>query len=191
MSPSVIPPAARVASGWKAQTRQGERFVLPDARLQAAVDANRSFVLMSEARRVVAAVEPSWAQVRDRLDRASATFTWDGDHLANAAAFVAAVRALLVHDERHGIALCSVVPEEWRGQAIEAHDVVTAFGTMSFAVRWHGARPALLWELVGGDGAVPVRITAPGLDDTWSTTDASGEALLATGAARTTTGSFG
>jgi hypothetical protein len=189
MSPSVIAPAARVASGWKAQTRDGERFVLPDARLHAAVNANRGFLLMSEARVRVADAEPSWARIRDRLDRASATFTWDGDHLANAAAFVASVRALLVHDERHGIALCSVVPEEWRGQAIEAHDVVTTSGTMSFAVRWHGARPALLWELVGG--AAPVRITAPGLDAAWSTTDASGEALLGAVAPRTTTGSFG
>ena len=56
------------------------------------------------------------------------------------------------------------------------HDAPTrAFGRVSFAVRWHGDRPALLWECeqVGG------RLRAPGLDPEWSTTDRQGEALLA------------
>jgi hypothetical protein len=50
---------------------------------------------------------------------------------------------------------------------------------LSYAVRWHGERPALLWELVGRHGAAtPVRLTAPGLDRSWSTTAPKGEALL-------------
>lgn len=40
----------------------------------------------------------------------------------------------------------------------------------SFAVRWHGARPAVLWETVGD----PCRLRGPG---GWSTADATGEAL--------------
>jgi hypothetical protein len=45
---------------------------------------------------------------------------------------------------------------------------------VSFAVRWHGDRPALLWEceLAG------IRLRAPSLDPNWSTTDRRGEALL-------------
>jgi hypothetical protein len=47
-------------------------------------------------------------------------------------------------------------------------------------VRWHGDRPALLWDLERRAAAptAPVRITAPGLDPAWSTTDAKGETLL-------------
>ena len=41
------------------------------------------------------------------------------------------------------------------------------------AVRWHGARPALLWE-----ASAPMRLTCTGLDPTWSSTEPRGEALL-------------
>ena len=77
-----------------------------------------------------------------------------------------------------GLALCSLLPDEWLGQGFEVHDAPTHFGTMSYAVRWHGARPALLWELVAHDDIDGVQLTAPGLDPDWSTTERSGEALL-------------
>ena len=60
-----------------------------------------------------------------------------------------------------------------------AADAPTAHGRLSSAVRWHGTRPALLWELEPHEGTDPVTITVPGLDPTWSTTDPRGEALLA------------
>jgi hypothetical protein len=85
------------------------------------------------------------------------------------------VRRLLVCDEPGGLVLCPVLPEGWRGQALEVHDLPTASGTLSFAVRWHGSRPALLWE-VEGEG--PVHLRAPGLDPAWSSTERRGEALL-------------
>ena len=66
------------------------------------------------------------------------------------------------------------LPTEWRGQGVEVHDAPTRAGRVSYAVRWHGARPALLWECER-----PVRLTAPGLDPAWSTREARGEALLA------------
>jgi len=47
---------------------------------------------------------------------------------------------------------------------------------MSFAVRWHGPRPAVLWEITGAAGLL---ITGGAADPSWHTTDASGEALLA------------
>jgi hypothetical protein len=58
------------------------------------------------------------------------------------------------------------------------HDAPTAFGTISYAVRWHGDRVALLWEVQPHPGQGPVRLISPGLDPTWSTTDLRGEALL-------------
>jgi hypothetical protein len=118
----------------------------------------------------------------------------DGHHGWAAADFLAMVRYLLVREcapspttcaaavsasSRPGLALCSMLPASWLGQGLEVHDAPTAHGRLSYAVRWHGERPALLWELQGWDGAGPVRMTAPGLDPAWSTDEPAGEALLA------------
>ncbi|MEQ8840065.1 MAG: hypothetical protein RIB98_03720 [Acidimicrobiales bacterium] len=70
-----------------------------------------------------------------------------------------------------------MVPESWMGQSIDVRSCGTANGRVSFSVRWHGARPALLWERLGGSDAVELRCS--GLDPTWSTLERSGEALLA------------
>src|SRR3546814_158349 len=100
------------------------------------------------------------------------------DPVANAQ-LVLLVRELLVRDHSSGIDLSPVVPDAWIGQGWELHDAPTLHGRLSFAVRWHGERPALLWDLDrdGADG--PVRLTVPGLDPSWSSAAASGEALLA------------
>lgn len=102
-----------------------------------------------------------------------------GHDLAASAAVVLAVRALLVGDRGDRLDLLPVLPPTWFGGGIELHDAPTAHGRLSYAVRWHGARPALLWELVGHDGAGPVELRAPALDPAWSSTEARGEALLA------------
>jgi hypothetical protein len=47
---------------------------------------------------------------------------------------------------------------------------------LSFAVRWHGARPALLWEISGAPGIV---IAGGATNEEWHSTDMSGETLLA------------
>jgi hypothetical protein len=135
----------------------------------------------------------------DRLDwllgAATPTYTWpeaihpqlgtgcmgDGHHGWAAADFLSFVRELLVRetDDGGGLALCSMLPDAWVGQGIEVHDAPTTLGRLSFAVRWHGERPALLWELEPhADVTAPVRITAPGLDPSWSSTDRRGETLL-------------
>jgi hypothetical protein len=92
-----------------------------------------------------------------------------------AAELLRVVRRLLVSEEDDGLVLCPLAPDGWQGRGLEAHGLPTPWGTLSFAVRWHGPRPALLWELEG-DG--PVRLRAPGLDDGWSTDERRGEALL-------------
>lgn len=69
------------------------------------------------------------------------------------------------------------VPESWFGQSVDVRGMSTGLGTLSFSLRWHGARPAVLWERTGGpDDAI---LTCPGLDPAWSTSDRAGEALLA------------
>ena len=65
-------------------------------------------------------------------------------------------------------------PREWIGQPIDVRDAPTRRGPVSCSVRWHGERPALLWE-----GPADTTFTAPGLDPAWSSREARGEALLA------------
>jgi hypothetical protein len=89
------------------------------------------------------------------------------------------VRDLLVHESAGGLTLLGLLPAGWLGQGIEVHRAPTRTGELSYAVRWHGHRPALLWELRPRPGSPAVRITAPGLDPGWSTGAPAGEALLA------------
>jgi len=66
---------------------------------------------------------------------------------------------------------------EWQGRDLEVDGLHTALGVLSFAVRWHGPRPALLWERIGG--AEEALLSAVSLDAQWSASARSGEALLA------------
>jgi hypothetical protein len=117
------------------------------------------------------------ARVNEMLDAASPTWTWP-DRLSTAT-FCSLVRDLLVRDVPGGLSLCNELPPSWLGQSMEVHDAPTHAGRLSFAVRWHGQRPALLWELERReDEGETVRLTAPGLDERLSTTDRKGDALL-------------
>ncbi|MCU1377719.1 MAG: hypothetical protein JWN29_702 [Acidimicrobiales bacterium] len=119
------------------------------------------------------------AELTTLLDTASPTRTWPGADLGPAARLLTLARDLLARETGEGLVLLSIVPDAWLGLGVEIHDAPTAFGRLSFAVRWHGDRPALLWELDLHPGVDAVRITAPGLDPGWSTTDRRGDALLA------------
>ncbi len=83
------------------------------------------------------------------------------------------VRRLVV-PTADGADIVPFLPAVWLGQDIAAHAVPVAGGTLSFAVRWHGMRPALLWETTA-----PMTLRSTGLDPWWSTTADRGEALLA------------
>ncbi len=88
---------------------------------------------------------------------------------------------LLVSEGPDGPVLLPRWAPTWFGQSCEAHRVRTRWGQVSFAVRWHGARPAVLWEVEPGPGvdpdAAPV-LRAPGLDAAWQMQAWEGEALL-------------
>ncbi len=124
--------------------------------------------------------EALWALLR----RASATWTWSdperwvGDDGLVPVRLLDAVARLLVADRPAGPAVLPWLPPSWWGRGWEVHDAPTRWGALSYAVRWHGDRPALLWELAGEAEDDPV-VTAPGLDPTWSSRDRRGEALLA------------
>lgn len=98
------------------------------------------------------------------------------DHLV-AAELVALWRDLgAVEGSDGSIAMLPAVRSRWLGHALEAHDIPVGSGSVGFAIRWHGERPALLWESHGIEG---VTLTCPGLDPGWSTREAKGDALLA------------
>ena len=102
-----------------------------------------------------------WAEVRARV-------------ADTAPALLAALRTVVVRETDDTVELLGDWPSEWIGSSIDVRDAPTRRGPVSYSVRWHGDRPALLWEVPDG-----VRITTPGLDPDWSTSDSRGEALLA------------
>ncbi len=129
----------------------------------------------------------------------AAAGSWGDDDAEAAARFVIAARSLLIDDETREtdhassdrdrptrsseIVLLPGFAPSWRGGNAEVHRSPTVHGLLSFALRWHGPRPALLWELAprsaGPEPAESVRLRCPALDPAWSTTEPSGETLLA------------
>jgi hypothetical protein len=93
------------------------------------------------------------------------------DPAAAAGRWLAARRSEIVADDGARIALfpIGVAP----GRNVAVHDVPLERGRVSAAIRWHGDRPALLWDATGD-----VTITVPSLDRAFSTDSSSGEALL-------------
>jgi hypothetical protein len=77
--------------------------------------------------------------------------------------------------------LCTVlphgIPQTWWGSQLECHGLVAdPRHRISYAIRWHGERPALLWEMSGEPGIV---IAGGITNEHWHTTDMTGETLLA------------
>jgi hypothetical protein len=128
---------------------------------------------------LIAGGDPMAARdVAQLLDQATVCDT-ESD-LSDPADVVATVRHMLVTQGRTGARDLLLLPspaEEWDEENVAAHDVPTRFGRLSFAVRWHGTRPAVLWELARRDED-PVTLRAPRLDPGWSTSQPTGEALL-------------
>jgi hypothetical protein len=74
------------------------------------------------------------------------------------------------------------IPAAWRGIDLEAHGLPAGpASTLSFALRWHGANAAVLWEV---DGPA-VELSAPAVDPAWRTSRPCGEALLRLSGGRT------
>lgn len=173
----------------------------PQDRGVASVDGVRStFDLARGVRRSVRSRLPAahqglrdlWVE-RTHSGRADAV---DGDgHPVGASGFdsaelaerVLALVDALVLDGPRGPDLLPSFPEAWRGAQVEVSGVRTAWGTVGAALRWHGDRPALLWEVEPAPGLDPATsaplVRCPGLDPSWEAAGWSGEALLAPPAA--------
>jgi hypothetical protein len=195
VDPRSVPDADDVARGWARLLDRALRVELPSDALMARVRAARAEVLLAGQGRtpgaaVFAALE-DWGfdaetavvwrrlSVRERqaVRTRAAPATWDAaEVIGDDGEFLVAVRRLLVNDTPDSsVELLTELPEAWRGEPLAVHDAPIAGGLISYAVRWHGPRAALLWETTAPD----VTLRAPGLDPEWSTTEARGEALFA------------
>ncbi len=84
------------------------------------------------------------------------------------------MRAALVRERGAVVELLAGFRREWLGANLAVHEAPLRRGRVSFALRWHGARPALLWDAPPGSV-----LRAPGVDPAWTSTTAVGETLLA------------
>lgn len=93
---------------------------------------------------------------------------------------IVAVRVLsaLIDDSCHKrVDLLPEVLPEWLGRPVDVRGFGTLWGRISFSVRWHGRRAALLWERIGSYDDVELRCA--GIDPSWSSVERQGETLLA------------
>jgi hypothetical protein len=188
-----LPDADSVARGWDLQLERGLQAALPPP-IGEVVDAARADLLLAPPTpEVVAALEDwgfdaeaadgwahlGWAGRRRARKRIAIAQPWPAlvavDARAEPARFLTNLRAVLVRERSGVVELVPGFPADWLGQSITVDAVPVHSGAISFALRWHGPRPALLWEAPAG-----VELRVPALDPAWSSTESGGEALLAT-----------
>jgi hypothetical protein len=79
----------------------------------------------------------------------------------------------LVRSTPGGVELFPAFPRAWVGEGAEIYEANEGGSSVSAGVRWHGGRPALLWE-----STPPVTLRC-GLDPSWSSREPRGDVLLA------------
>ena len=91
---------------------------------------------------------------------------------------IAWIESQLVAQRRDGvIEICPCgIDKSWLGVNFECHKLLASpEHLISYAVRWHGEKPALLWDI---DGPVGTKVAASAIDRTFSSTEMRGETLL-------------
>jgi hypothetical protein len=177
-----LPDPAAVEDGWRRQLDRGLRVELP-APLQEEVDARRADLLLAPpSARALAALEDwgfdteavaMWQRLGFRARRAARRRRSPAD-ATGPAAWLLDLRGGLARERKRDVELLPGFRTEWLGQSLAVHDLPLRAGRLSFAVRWHGARPALLWDAPAG-----VTLRAPALDPDWTAPGGAGETLLA------------
>lgn len=118
------------------------------------------------------------ADVRADLVTASSTHTFpEGHHTGTTAHVLRAIRHLMVDESGTTVDLLASLPLAWRGRPIDAHNLHIAAGVLSYGLRWHGPRPALLWELDRRSEA-RFELQVPSISKTWTSIEDVGEDLL-------------
>ncbi|MCU1459668.1 MAG: hypothetical protein JWL73_3760 [Actinomycetia bacterium] len=195
LDPADLVSADDVRNGWTAQLDRGLRVRLPDqvvsrdatharvqAMLRATVDPDAADAAALEDWGLDPEAVSAWERLsmRDRSRasrRAAIADPLDALAAVDGSELLLTLRDVLVHEEPDGsVDLLRALPPAWLGGAIEVHDAPLRDGArIGFAVRWHGARPAILWALTGGP---PRPLRSSGLDPAWSSAELEGDALL-------------
>lgn len=190
-SPLSLPSVEDVQRGWSRLLDRGARVELPEP-WQAGVDAARADLLLAPPSAPVAVALEDWGfddefhevweRLRGRERRAARRRDRPASPYAAAqaaratddpAALLRSVRAVLVEERDGGADLLPAFPADWLGADLAVHGLPVRGGTVAFALRWHGARPALLWDAPRG-----FALRAPALDPAWHADGGAGEALL-------------
>ena len=125
---------------------------------------------------------------------AGSTWRWprdgSGDSPHARAALLIGLRALCVSEYPGGpmgervsldtpadIDILPGMNSSWLGQNLQFKRLPTTAGALSVALRWHGERPALLWEIESPTGH-PFTLSCTSIDPGFSTAEPSGETLL-------------
>jgi len=187
-APGALPSIDDVVAGWAAQLRRGMRVDLPDASLQTEVDTARADLLLA-ATSVARPDEQLLVSLEDWGFDPEAAAAWQragwrarqaarrrGRSRPAAESVLSNVRDALVREHGNEVEILPAPRAEWRGGSLDVRDAPTRAGRLSYSVRWHGERPALLWEV--REPVTGLVLRAPGLDDVWSTSEAAGEVLL-------------
>lgn len=128
------------------------------------------------AERILFAASESRAagDVREISDRVAGKIAARSDSLATAVRTFE--ERLAAPTGSTAVILAEGLPPDWSLQPIEVfHLPASATATVSYAMRWHGLRPAIVWEVEGG----AVALRSPVLDPNWESSEAKGETLLA------------
>lgn len=191
---TVLPDLATVARGWLALARQGAQITTNDPSIDDALTAARCQLLLRQGGLLA---DGKKADRSEAAAAANALTLLGYDDAAGALRLsarlrparkglplvpgttdgvVAATRAQMVDDTHNGIDIAPGFTRDWVGRSVDVRDLPTNHGLVSFAIRWHGEHPALLWEV---DAGKPVRVRATAIKPDWETSDPTGEALLA------------
>jgi hypothetical protein len=142
-----------------------------DPQLPMALAAAHRVAVLAGDRRAARDIAKMADRVADRIPAPELRPFSELERGPSAGRFVASVERRLVSG---GDVLPMGLPSSWLGVNFELHGVPTSpSSTVSIAVRWHGERPAVLWEQTGE----PQRLTATSIDPTWSAESRTGEGL--------------
>ncbi len=167
-----------VSRGWDRMLDRGLRVELPEP-LRTDVDTARADLLLAPASAETFATLEAWGFDDDAIEmwgRLSMRARRAARRASPSAGpgLLAETLAALVSENGTVIDIVPGFRPAWLGQHLAAHHVPLRRGVCSFAVRWHGARPALLWDVPAGS-----TVRASNLDPAWSSSDPVGEMLLA------------
>ena len=179
--PEIVEPAAQIAK--RASRRGASDDDVADA--LAVLGAVRIVAIRAGDVRAARDVDNTTARLHDRHGELDASAGSAGAIVSFAdvrrgssvGRFVRSVERRVVEGGR---LLPGGMPTSWLGSDFELHGLPTSPTTsVSFAVRWHGERPAVLWEQHTVGESPTVELTAPDVDSDWRTSEATGEALWA------------